>query len=115
MKGPSVCLAHCDAGSTEAPLLGNGVLGGLPPHPPGSRGHSPEAVAVVQLALGQVALNQVHMLPAGRARAAGGPLGALLRQAARRQLLALQGVGWAEGHRAVVISLPVLEEPPSLQ
>lgn len=68
-------------------------------------------MAVVQLALGQVALNQVHMLLAGRARAAGGPLGTLLRQTAGRQLLVLQGVGWAEGR----ISLPVLEQPPSLQ
>lgn len=78
MKGPAVCLAHCDAGSTEAPLLGNGVLGGSPPPPPGSHGHSPEAVAVVELALGQVALDQVHVLLAGSARATGGPLGAPL-------------------------------------
>ena len=41
-------------------------------------GHSPEAVPVVQLALGQVTLHQVHVLMAGRTRAAGGPAGALL-------------------------------------
>lgn len=63
--------------------------------PPGSRRHSPEAVPVVQLALGQVALHQVHVLPAGCARAAGRPVGALLRRAPRGERLALRGTGWA--------------------
>ena len=64
--------------------------------PPGRRSHSPEAVPVVQLALGQVALHQVHMLPAGRTRAAGRLVGALLRQVTRGERLALQGTGWAD-------------------
>lgn len=90
-----MCLADCDAESTEAPFLGSRVLGGARPPscPPCSRSHSPEAVAVVELALDQGALDQVHMLLAGGACAAGGPLGTLLRQAARRQLLTLQGTG----------------------
>ena len=39
------------------------------------------------------------MLLAGGAHAAGGPVGALLRQAARGALLTLQGIGWGQGHQ----------------
>lgn len=67
-----------------------GDEGRMPAPNPG--GHSPEAVPVVEPAISQVSLHQVHMLPAGRTGATGGPVGALLRQAAGgRQLLALQG------------------------
>lgn len=48
---------------------------------------------MVQLALGQVTLHQVHVLLAGRAGAAEGPVGTLLRQAAGGELLALQRMG----------------------
>lgn len=48
---------------------------------------------VVQLAVGQVTLHQVYVLLAGSTRAAGGPVGALLRQAAWGALLTLQGMG----------------------
>lgn len=44
--------------------------------------HSPEAVPVVEPALGQEPLHQVHPLPTGCACAAGGLLSALLGQAA---------------------------------
>lgn len=54
---------------------------------------------MVQLAVGQVTLHQVHVLLAGSARAAGGPVGALLRQAARGALLTLQGMGWGQGRQ----------------
>lgn len=54
---------------------------------------SPEAVPVEQLAVDQVTLHQVYVLLAGSARAAGGPVGALLRQAAWGALLTLQGMG----------------------
>lgn len=57
----------------------SGVRGPGPAAPPC---HSPEAVPVVQLALRQVPLHQVHVLPAGCAHAAGRPVGALLRQVA---------------------------------
>ena len=59
-------LAHHGAESREAPC------------PPRVPPNSPEAVPVVQLAVGQVTLHQVHVLLAGRTRAAGGPVGALL-------------------------------------
>lgn len=70
--------------------------------------HSPEAVPVVQLALSQVTLHQMYVLPAGCACAAGGPVGTLLQQAARRELLALQGEQVGGG--GMVTNHPV---PPS--
>ena len=57
---------------------------------------------MVQLAVGQVPLHQVYVLLAGGARAAGGPVGALLRQAAGGALLTLQGTGWGQGHQPFV-------------
>jgi hypothetical protein len=43
--------------------------------------HSPEAVPVVEPALGQVPLHQVHTLSTGRTHAAGRLVGSLLCQA----------------------------------
>lgn len=55
--------------------------------------HSPEAVPVVQLALHQVPLHQVHPLSTGCACAAGGLLLALLRQAVWGEVITLRGMG----------------------
>lgn len=76
-------------------------------------------MSVVQLAVGQVTLHQVHVLLAGGARAAGGPVGALLRQAARGALLTLQGMGWGQGRqpfgsRTFPVSLLSCGRPPSV-